>query len=428
MKRKQPQDTARSDELTTLRQRVAELEQTIAHLTAEHDTAAPGKVTEQLTLFKALAENAPDAIAVANLEGTIVYANPAYRTLFHFDDDTVEMTVADTLAPEEQAQLPTIIENVMMEGIWRDNLLCRRTDGSRFTGQISGFTIKDHTGQIQWTAAIIRDISVQVQQERELRTFLALAENAPDGIIQVNLDGSVTYANPTFQRMIGYDAATIIGMPVPQFHADAREQLEDILQQVTSQGLWQGEVRYRRKDGSTFLAHSSSFAVRDSNGSLLILIGIIRDLTEQHRAEEERMALQAQMIEIQRAALRELSTPMIPLADEVVVMPLIGNIDSSRAYQILETLLEGVAKHQAEVVILDITGVQMVDTQVASALVRTAQAVKLLGARVVLTGISPKVAQTLVHMGADLGNIVTLSTLQSGIAYVLQQNGYTTNK
>jgi rsbT co-antagonist protein RsbR len=140
------------------------------------------------------------------------------------------------------------------------------------------------------------------------------------------------------------------------------------------------------------------------------------------------MALQEQMIEVQRAALRELSTPLIPLADEVVAMPLIGSIDSGRAQQIIETLLEGVAEHQAEVVILDITGVQMVDTQVASALMRAAQAVKLLGARVVLTGIRPEVAQTLVGMGADLGDIVTLSNLQSGIAYVLQQNGYTTGQ
>jgi rsbT co-antagonist protein RsbR len=427
MKRKQPQQASGTDELTRLRQQVAELEQTVAHLTAERDTAATSDVTEQLALFKALADNAPDAIAVANMDGIIIYANPAYRTLFNFDQGALGMSILDTLAPEEHERFPAIIKNVTTEGIWRDNLLYQRTDGSRFTGQVSGFTITDHTGQIRWTAAIIRDISVQVQQERELRIFFALAENAPDCIAQVNLEGTITYANPAFQRITGYGPA-MIGMHTAQFHDDPPERLEEIAREVAEQDLWQGEMVYRRKDGSIFLAHSSSFAVRDSDGSLLTIAGIARDLTEQHRAEEERMALQEQMIEVQRATLRELSTPLIPLADEVVAMPLIGTIDSGRAQQILETLLEGVAEHQAEVVILDITGVQMVDTQVASALVRAAQAVKLLGARVVLTGIRPEVAQTLVGMGADLGDIVTLSNLQSGIAYVLQQNGYMTEQ
>lgn len=85
----------------------------------------------------------------------------------------------------------------------------------------------------------------------------------------------------------------------------------------------------------------------------------------------------------------------------------------------METLLEGIAAHQAEVVIVDITGVKVVDTQVAQALVQTAQAVRLLGARIILTGIQPQIAQTLVHLGADVGNIITRSTLQSGITYAL---------
>jgi rsbT co-antagonist protein RsbR len=87
---------------------------------------------------------------------------------------------------------------------------------------------------------------------------------------------------------------------------------------------------------------------------------------------------------------------------------------------VLETLLEGVAENHASAVILDITGVQVVDTQVANAILRAAQAVKLLGAQVIITGIRPEVAQTLVTLGADLSSIITRSTLQSGIAYALR--------
>lgn len=135
--------------------------------------------------------------------------------------------------------------------------------------------------------------------------------------------------------------------------------------------------------------------------------------------EQERLALQNQLIEAQRAAIRELSTPLIPISDHIVVMPIIGTIDSGRAQQIMETLLEGIARHHSDVAILDITGVQVVDTQVANALIRAAQAVKLLGARVILTGIRPQIAQTLVQLGVDLRGITTHSTLQAGIAAAL---------
>jgi anti-anti-sigma regulatory factor len=145
----------------------------------------------------------------------------------------------------------------------------------------------------------------------------------------------------------------------------------------------------------------------------------VEDITERKRAEEllQQAAAQKQTIQTQQAMLAELSTPLIPLGDQVVVMPLIGAVDSTRAQQVLETLLQGIASSAAQVAILDITGVPVVDTQVANGLIHAARAVKLLGAQVVLTGIRPEVAQTLVGLGADLSGIVTRSTLQSGIAY-----------
>lgn len=153
------------------------------------------------------------------------------------------------------------------------------------------------------------------------------------------------------------------------------------------------------------------------------VLWVARDVTAQHQAEVEVSALREQIIEAQREALRELSTPLIPLADGLLAMPLIGTIDSNRAQQVIEALLTGVSAANARTVILDITGVSLVDTQVASALLRAAQAVKLLGAEVILTGIRPEVAQTLVTLGADLSGITTRATLQSGIASAMEPRG-----
>jgi len=129
------------------------------------------------------------------------------------------------------------------------------------------------------------------------------------------------------------------------------------------------------------------------------------------------------MIQAQALQIRELSTPLIPLHTGILALPLVGTIDSYRATQIMETLLEGIARQQADVVIMDITGVPVVDTGVGNHLLQAAQAAELLGARVILVGISAEVAQTMVQLGINLSRIVTLATLQSGIEYALELQG-----
>ncbi len=138
---------------------------------------------------------------------------------------------------------------------------------------------------------------------------------------------------------------------------------------------------------------------------------------ERLRAEQDRARLQEEVIRMQAAMLEELSTPLIPLSDAVVIMPLVGTIDSQRAEQILAVVSQGVVSKGARVAIIDITGVPTVDTHVASVLIRASQAVRLLGAEVVLTGIRSRVARALVELGVDLGGLVTRGSLQAGITY-----------
>ncbi|WP_437592112.1 response regulator [Sorangium sp. So ce1000] len=147
------------------------------------------------------------------------------------------------------------------------------------------------------------------------------------------------------------------------------------------------------------------------------------ELAERARAEEARAALQAEVIEAQSARLAELSTPLIPITDHIMVMPLIGTIDSMRAQQALEAALNGVQTNRAKVVIIDVTGVTVLDSAVASTLMSTAAALRLLGSTTVITGIRADLAQTLIDLGVDLGAVVTKGTLQSGIGYALQQAG-----
>jgi GAF domain-containing protein len=147
------------------------------------------------------------------------------------------------------------------------------------------------------------------------------------------------------------------------------------------------------------------------------------ELAQRELAERERAALQEQMIEAQRARLAEMSTPLIPITDRIMVMPLIGTVNPERAAQVLEVALEGAARRRARVVILDVTGIKQIDTHVVQTLLQSAAALRLLGAQAVLTGIRPEVAQTMIGLGIDLGATVTRGTLQSGIAYALRLSG-----
>lgn len=126
---------------------------------------------------------------------------------------------------------------------------------------------------------------------------------------------------------------------------------------------------------------------------------------------EEKLAT----IEAQRAAIRELSTPIIEVWEGVLCMPIVGVMDSSRSADMMNALLQSVSDKGAEYVIIDVTGIEVMDTRTADQFIRTARAVQLLGAECVLTGINPRIAQTIVHMGLDLESVTTLRSLRSAL-------------
>ena len=124
-----------------------------------------------------------------------------------------------------------------------------------------------------------------------------------------------------------------------------------------------------------------------------------------------------------QAAIRELSTPVIRVHDRILLLPLVGTVDSARAHQIMETVLLRVTEDQAKVLILDIAGVPVVDTKVADHLLKTTAAVRLVGAKTILTGISAQVARTIIQLGVDISSMDTQSRLSDGIELALSLVG-----
>src|SRR5204863_7366592 len=126
----------------------------------------------------------------------------------------------------------------------------------------------------------------------------------------------------------------------------------------------------------------------------------------------------------QQEAIRELSTPVLQVRERLLILPIIGVIDPQRARQLTEQLLHGIRTNRARVVVIDITGVAAMDANVANHLVLTVEAARLLGARGIVTGLSPEIAQTLVNIGVDLGKMSTVGDLQGGIEEAERFLGY----
>jgi anti-anti-sigma factor len=253
--------------------------------------------------------------------------------------------------------------------------------------------------------------------------FKAVFDHAPYSmtIIDFHNDGSFQHvrSNPAALRMLGI-AGTGGNTAEPQFSEETRAKVYANFVACRDSGQPLKVVESLNVGGREIWTQAvySPSPLPDGSGTRILITTF--DITAQKLQEQEAVREREAIIEQQSLTLAELSTPLLTISDDVVVLPLIGTIDSRRAQQIMEALLSGIAETRARIAILDITGVAVVDTQVANVLIRAAQAVNLLGARVVLTGIRPEVAQTLVGLGIDLGKIVTRSTLQAGIAYSLE--------
>lgn len=122
----------------------------------------------------------------------------------------------------------------------------------------------------------------------------------------------------------------------------------------------------------------------------------------------------------QRAELAELSSPVVVLHPGILALPLVGTVDSYRAIQIMDALLEAVDSRSADIAIIDITGVPIVDTQVAQHLLKACEAVRLMGSQAILSGVGPSIARTMVHLGVDLRAVVTKSSMAQALAFALE--------
>jgi rsbT co-antagonist protein RsbR len=274
-------------------------------------------------------------------------------------------------------------------------------------------------------------------------------DTIPDPIFVKDLQHRWIACNQAFCALLGHPYTAIIGHSDPDLWPPEQAEIfwrgDDAV--IESGQTHESEELATGADGVVRTIWTRKFPMRSAQGDVIGLSGIIIDITEIRRRQEEIAHLEAQLAEKraeislreaevsqqlliiagQNTLLEQLSVPVIQVWENILLLPLVGGMDSRRAGQVMESLLEAIAHAHAEAVILDITGVPVVDTSVASYLVRSIQAAQLLGCRCLLVGIRPEIAQTLVGLGIDFSNITTRATLQSGLEYALQHRSDTPN-
>jgi rsbT co-antagonist protein RsbR len=176
------------------------------------------------------------------------------------------------------------------------------------------------------------------------------------------------------------------------------------------------------EDGEPRLFEVHGVPIKDKNGSVVKMIEYSIDITDQRRAEEESArALEAlaEANEAKEEQIQQLSTPVIEVWDGILVTPVIGIVDGERGTQIMRTLLNACSEIRARGVIIDITGIEVIDESTALHLIRMSKAIQLLGARAVISGVSPEVAKTMIHTDVASERIKTVRSLKEGLLYFL---------
>lgn len=253
-----------------------------------------------------------------------------------------------------------------------------------------------------------------------------------DLLATIDPQGRFRDLNPACTEITGYQREDLLDVPlVDLVHPDDRPGLVEAMRGV-AQGtpVSHYETRFRCKNGDVkWLAWTMSYDAGDE-----LSYCIARDVTIYHSAMEERdRAIEdAQRIqgelerrqERQEEALTAMATPIIEIWDDVVTLPIVGVIDSTRATEMKEALLQTVQRLGARIAIVDMTGVEVVDTSTADHIVRLMQGVRLLGAQGIITGIRPQVAQIMVNMGVEIAGVMTLRSLREGLRHSLRVLGY----
>jgi len=335
-----------------------------------------------------LYDNAPDMyVSVDPHTAEVTQCNQTLATALGYEKaEIIGQPIFFVYHPDCMDGVHKAFNSFVETGEVRDaQLQLRRKEGSKLEASLNVSSVRDDEGNVLYSRSVWRDNTQRKKFEQELADQ-----------IEERCAAEIALQELTHE----------LELRVVKRTAELERTLEQLTE--TKAALSQANVQLETE------VAAQTEELHQTNERLK------RELVEREKAESARAALQEEVIRAQESLLQELSTPLIPITDDIMVMPLIGTIDTMRAKHSLEAVLQGVAANQAKVVIMDVTGVAEINAAVALTLVNTAKAVRLLGAKTILTGIRPQVAQILTMHEVELSGIVTKASLKNGIDFALK--------
>ena len=400
--------------------------------------------------YRTLYESSKDGIAFFDVEGKIVDANRAFLDMLGYSAEEVRELTDRQLTPPKWHEADKAIKEQLQKRGSSDEYEKEyvRKDGTVFPISTRAWVIRDEEGEPVRMWAIVSDITERKRMEEALREsrdrYRSLVAASKQIVWTTNAKGEVEADIPTWREFTGQTAEAVRGLGWLQaVHSDDRDRVvAGWKEAVAAKRPYETEYHLRKRDGSYRHLLARGIPVIGEGGRVREWVGTCTDITELKQMEgalekqtkqmkeelgkqakkmEEALAKQAKELQERDKAVGKLAAPLVDVWGGIVVVPLSGALDPDRVKRLTESLLEHIAQVRADIIVMDISGIATIDAETAGQVLRAVEAVRLVGSDVIITGIGPEVATTLVDLEVDLSGIITRSTLPEGLdlAYII---------
>jgi rsbT co-antagonist protein RsbR len=355
--------------------------------------------------IKATLDACPVALFVASDDGTLEERSAAFVRRF----GDAHARLVEVAAPEARDDLAAFLAGLEAGGDGEEHVFAAAT-GERLrcrAGRAEDGTIHGVVDEVGPAPAPVEEAQLARIEQRLLKAMLEVLDIA---VWAVDRSGIFVFHDGGGLSKVGLKPGQFVGMNVFDLYP---EELVKEVRQVLKGARLTNETESHDARWNNWM-----LPLEGPDDAVEYVVGLSLDVSEARRREtelEQRLAT----IKLQNEAIQELSTPVIEVWDKVLVAPLVGVIDTDRARSLSDRTLGHVSRTGAEFVLIDLTGVEVLDTSTASHLVRLLACVRLLGAEGLITGISSHVAQTIVGIGVDLTAIRTYATVRDGLRYCM---------
>ncbi len=446
--------TKPAQENALLHKRIAELEERLA-IYEPPGTASPQKPNGKskgksngnsapkpaidTRLFEAALSGLSDGVVICNSEGRLLHFNAAATAMFGSmtDDDPSKWPAhygiyyedGGAIVPATELPLVRAMSGEIVTDVGLFTRTKTRPEGTYV--QCSARPIYDENQKLQGAIVVCRDvgmerkadaerlqrlradeqrIAIEKESIRKAKMLQALLDNLDLVVWSVDEKGIFTFHDGRGSEHAGVPRGSLVGKSIFDLFPDTAG-LRGAL----------GGVPQHEVNGSDKIAWETWYVpVRVEENQGWNVIGLSLNVSEAYHAKTELEAKLA-LIERQQAVINDLETPIIQVWDRILTLPMVGTVDSRRAARVTDDLLTQVSRTQALFAILDLTGVEVVDTATAGHMLNIISAVRLLGAEGIITGIRPTIAQTMISLGVDLSRVRTLATLRDGLAFAIRR-------